>query len=130
MATIEKRIQTVGQPARYRVRWWANERQRSKTFTRWEDARRFKAMLEGDLANGSYVDPKAGQVTVADYTARWLTTLVDIRPSTKDRVGLAAKHVVAEFGNLPLSGVTHQHITTWVVAGLRTHQPASVRKNV
>jgi integrase len=45
-------------------------------------------------------------------------------------VGLAAKHVVAEFGNFPLSGITHQHITSWVVAGMKTHQPASVRKNV
>lgn len=130
MATIEKRIQTVGQPARYRVRWWANESQRSKTFSKFEDARRFKAMLEGDLANGTYIDPKEGQVTVKEYAERWFETVIDIRPSTKDRVGLAKRHVIAEFGNLPLSGVTHQHITTWVAASMVKYQPASVRKNV
>lgn len=130
MATIEKRVQTAGKPARYRVRWWANDKQRSKTYDRHEDARRFKAMLEGDLANGNFIDPKEGQVTVQSFAERWFETIVDIRPSTKDRVGLAKKHVIAEFGNLPLSGVTHQHITTWVSASMEKYQPASIRKNV
>lgn len=129
MATIEKRIQTPGRPPRYRVRWWANESQRSKTFDRYEDARRFKAMLEGDLANGTYVDPKQGQISVQEFAERWFATVIDIRPSTKDRVGLALKHVLAEFGSLPLSGVTHQHITTWVAASTKAYKPASVRKN-
>ena len=130
MATIQKRIQTPGQPPRYRVRWWANDRQRSKTFDKHEDARRFKAMLEGDLANGTYVDPKQGQITVKEFAERWFSTVIDIRPSTKDRVGLAKKHVIAEFGNIPLSGVTHQHITAWVASSMEKYQPASIRKNV
>lgn len=129
MATVEKRIQTPGKPPRYRVRWWANDKQRSKTFDRWEDARRFKAMLEGDLANGTYIDPKSGSLTVEEYANRWWETIVDLRPSTKDRVGLAMRHVIAEFGSLPLNGVTHQHITTWVAASCQHYAPASVRKN-
>jgi integrase len=129
VATIEKRIQTAGKAPRYRVRWWASDKQRSKTFDRWEDARRFKAMLEGDLANGTYIDPKSGSLTVEDYAKRWWETIVDLRPSTKDRVGLAMRHVIAEFGTLPLNGVTHQHITAWVAASSKGYAPASVRKN-
>jgi integrase len=86
-------------------------------------------MLEGDLANGTFIDPKHGQITVKEFAERWFTTVIDIRPSTKDRVGLALKHVNAEFGNLPLSGVTHQHITTWVAASIKHYAPASIRKN-
>jgi integrase len=111
------------------VRWWANDKQRSKTFDRYEDARRFKAMLEGDLANGTYVDPKSGALSVEEFANRWFDTIVDLRPSTKDRVGLAKKHVVAEFGSLPLSGVTHQHITRWVAESTKRFSAASVRKN-
>lgn len=129
MATVERRIQTPGKPPKYRVRWWATDKQRSKTFDRYEDARRFKAMLEGDLANGTYVDPKSGALSVEEYAKRWFDTIVDLRPSTKDRVGLAMKHVIAEFGTLPLNGVTHQHITAWVAANSRRYAAASVRKN-
>lgn len=129
MATVEKRVQTPGSPPKYRVRWWAAEKQRSKTFDRWEDARRFKAMLEGDLANGTYIDPKSGSLTVEEYAKRWWETIVDLRPSTKDRVHLAMRHVIAEFGTLPLNGVTHQHITAWVSASTSSYAPASVRKN-
>lgn len=129
MATIERRVQTPGAPPRYRVRWWASDKQRSKTFSKWEDARRFKAMLEGDLANGTYVDPKSGSLSVEEYANRWFGTIVDLRPSTKDRVGLAMRHVIAEFGSLPLNAVTHQHITTWVAASCHQYAPASVRKN-
>jgi integrase len=129
MATIEKRRQTPDAPVRYRVRWWANEKQRSKTFDRYEDARRFKAMLEGDLANGTYIDPHSSKITVTEIADRWWDSLVDIRPSTKDRVSLAKKHVLREFGNLPVSGVTHAHVTSWIAASLKSYSPASVRKN-
>ncbi len=129
MATIERRKQTNDAPVRYRVRWWANDKQRSKTFDKYDDARRFKAMLEGDMANGTYIDPSSGKTTVQEISERWWATLVDIRPSTKDRVKLAKKHVLAEFGNLPVSGVTHAHITTWISASLEELAPASVRKN-
>ena len=127
MATIEKRNQ--GSTTRYRVRWWAGDKQRSKTFTAFQDARRFKALLEGDLANGTYRDPRDAQVTVAVFAQRWWPTVVDLRPSTHDRVELALKHVLREFGSLPLAGVTHSHVAQWVAAQTKDMSAASVRKN-
>lgn len=127
MATIQKRNQ--GGSTRYRVRWWAGEQQRSKTFTAYDDARRFKALLEGDLANGTYRDPRDAQVTVQEFSQRWWPTVVDLRPSTYDRVELALRHVLKEFGSLPLSGVTHGHVAQWVAAQTKVMSAASVRKN-
>lgn len=127
MATIQKREQTVGHVT-YRVRWWAGDKQRSKTFTAYTDARRFKALLEGDIANGTYIDPRAGQVTVCDYAARWWPTVVDLRPSTRQRVEQCLAHVLDEFGSLPVAGVTHSHVAAWVATNLQSMSNASVRK--
>lgn len=113
MATVERRSQ--GGTVRYRVRWWADGRQRSKTFQRAAEANRFKASLEGDVANGTYVDPREGQVTVASFAADWFGNIVHLRPSTLSRLEVTLfKHVVPEFGRLPLTAVTTEHVSLWV----------------
>ncbi len=113
MATVERRNQ--GGAVRYRVRWWADGKQRSKTFQREAEAKRFKASLEGDVANGSYVDPREGQVTVATFAAGWFHNIVHLRPSTLSRLEVTVfKHVVPEFGRLPLTAVTTEHVSLWV----------------
>ena len=129
MATVERREQAPGK-IRYRVRWWADGKQRSKTFTRADEARRFKAVLEGDHANGSYRDPRAGAETLAAFVEGWVPTVVDLRPTTRARLESCLRtHVLPEFGNLPLSGVTNAHVNLWVSTSLGKLSPASVRKN-
>lgn len=130
MATLEKREQTPGRIT-YRVRWWADGKQRSKSFTRHEDARRYKAVLEGDLVNGSYIDPKNGAVTVRSFIDENAETLMmDLRVSTRERVrGVMANHIVPEFGHMPLTAVTTPYVGAWVSKMMLTLGPASVRKN-
>lgn len=127
MATVERRNQ--GGTVRYRVRWWADGKQRSKTFQREAEAKRFKASLEGDVANGTYVDPREGQVTVAAFAAEWFHNIVHLRPSTLSRLEVTVfKHVVPEFGRLPLTAVTMEHVSLWV----RNSRvgPSATRKNL
>lgn len=129
MATIERRNQ--GGSVRYRVRWWANEQQRSKTFTVFEEARRFKAVLEGDTANGSWIDPKAGQKTVKQFADEWFPTVHGLRETSKAQLrGSVFYNVVPEFGGLPLSGVTHAHVQLWVTQQVERLSASTVRKNV
>ena len=53
MAHIEKRGEQ-----RYRVRYRdPTGRERSKTFTRRRDAQRFRAVVEDELARGTWIDP-------------------------------------------------------------------------
>ena len=130
MATLERREQTPGKVT-YRVRWWADGKQRSKSFKSHADARRWKAVLEGDLVNGSFVDPKNGAVTVRSFVEDNLNTLtLDLRTSTKARVtGVLTTHVLPEFGHMPLTGVTTPYVAAWVEKMMLTLGAASVRKN-
>ena len=129
MATIEKRNQ--GGSTKYRVRWWADDKQRSKSFTVYDEARRFKAVLEGDTANGSWIDPKAGQKTVQGFTEDWYKSVHDLRATSKEQLRSCVwNHVLPEFGALPLSGVTHAHVQLWVNSQVGKLAGSTVRKNV
>lgn len=130
MATIERRQQTPGH-VRYRVRWWADAKQRSKTFERLDEAKRFKAVLEGDTANGTWIDPKSGQRTVSEFAREWFQSVHDLRPTSKEQLRSSLFHnVVREFGNLPLSGVTHPHVQQWVNGQVGRLSSSTIRKNV
>lgn len=130
MATLEKREQTPGNVT-YRVRWWADGKQRSKSFRTHADARRFKAVLEGDLVNGSFIDPKHGAVTLATFINDNRAVLtVDHRASTKARVySIYDRHLIPTFGHLPLTAITTPDVSAWVQAMLTTMSAASVRKH-
>lgn len=131
MATLERREQTPGNVT-YRVRWRSEDKQRSKSFKGYDDARRFKAVLEGDMVNGSFIDPKAGQVTLQCFmTDHADALLVDVRASTAHRIqGIYRTHVIPEFGHLPLNAITRQDVAKWINTMLKTHNASSVRKNV
>ena len=131
MATLERREQTPGNVT-YRVRWWANEKQRSKSFKRYDDAKRFKAVLEGDMVSGAFIDPKAGAVSLLSFIEEHADAIfVDVRASTRHRLlGIYRTHIVPEFGHLPLNAITTPMVNKWVVKMLETHSAGSVRKNV
>lgn len=129
MATVERRNQ--GGAVRYRVRWWADGKQRSKTFQREAEAKRFKAVLEGDTANGTWVDPKQGQKTVSEFAREWFPTVLNLRETSKAQLrGSVFHNIVPEFGSLPLSGVTHAHVQLWVASQSQRLSASTVRKNV
>jgi integrase len=131
MATLEKREQTPGRIT-YRVRWWADDRQRSKSFKRHEDARRFKAVLEGDMVSGSFIDPKSGAVTLRAFVEEHSDALlIDVRLSTRNRIdGIYRTHVLPEFGHLPLNAITPATVSKWVNKMMLTLNASTVRKNV
>lgn len=131
MATLERREQTPGKVT-YRVRWWADNKQRSKSFKERDAARRFKAVLEGDMVNGSFIDPKVGTVTLASYAKDSLPALVlDVRPSTAERIkSIYRVHIAPEFGHMPLTAIGGKEIGDWMVRKGSETSAASVRKMV
>jgi integrase len=134
VATIERR-QRGGRrsPVRWRVRWRdASGRERSKSFDREDHARRYRARLEGDLAAGTWIDPALARVSVAEWAAEWRTTVVDVRPSSLARLeGTVRTHVLPEWGDTALSGVSNADVRAWA-ARLYGHgySPSTVRKAV
>lgn len=129
MATLERREQTPGKVT-YRVRWWADNKQRSKSFKSHADAKRWKAVLEGDLVNGSYIDPKQGTKTLSAFATEALDALtIDVRATTKARIKSVYKvHVAPEFGHMPLTAITGAGVSAWVVKKNSEMSAASVRK--
>lgn len=129
MATVERRNQSG--TVRYRVRWWADGKQRSKSFAKEAEARRFKAVLEGDLANGNYLDPKSGAKTVATFAEEWFADVHDLRPTSREQLRSSVWfHVLPEFGALPLSAVTHTHVQQWTTTMAGAMSASTCRKNV
>lgn len=131
MATMEKREQTPGKVT-YRVRWWADGKQRSKSFKDYQEARRFKAVLGGDMASGSFIDPKHGQITLRAFMEQHDDLLlVDVRRSTEARVrSIYTKHLLPEFGHLPLNAITRAEVARWMTRQTATHSPSTLRKHV
>ncbi|MGH3635614.1 MAG: tyrosine-type recombinase/integrase, partial [Mycobacterium sp.] len=60
-------------------------KERSKQFGRMADARAFKVEIERELIRGTYVDPRAGDITFKDYAEQWRTERADHRATTAKR---------------------------------------------
>ena len=116
MASIEKRIR--GGKAVYLVRWRPpNGGQRSKQFATKRDARIHLTGVTSDIQTGSYVDPRAGRMTVAEWWDEWWPSNVHLARGTRDRDERAFKNYVKPtFGNTRLDGVERSAAREWVTA--------------
>src|SRR6059058_1579868 len=50
-------------------------RERARLFDRRADAERWVAQAQADLSRGTYIDPAAGKITLADYGDAWLARM-------------------------------------------------------
>jgi integrase len=116
-----------GTGRRWDARWHDGERQRHKAFERKEDAKRFLTQVQADLWRGAYVDPRAGQVTVAAYAAQWRGEQLH-RDSTAEFVERAFRlHVDPVIGHLRLGQVRSSHLQAWVKDRSRVLAPSTLR---
>src|ERR1019366_5878696 len=98
------------------------------TFPTKTDATRFLAVVEADMARGLYIDPRAGRVTLADWSESWLTRLRERAASTaRDRQGIAA--FLPLIGSVYLSGLTPGLIQGSVDARSKVAAPATVARD-
>jgi hypothetical protein len=94
VSSIEKR--TRGGKATWRAHYRDPAgRQRNKSFPRRVDAERYLATIESAKLLGSYVDPRAGRITVEAWSRRWIATQGHLKPSTRARYeGVLSKQIV------------------------------------
>lgn len=85
-------------------------------YARKVDADRARRDIETQIDRGEWHDPTLGKLTtVADFAPVWVSTRVDLKPST--RAGyerILGKHIIPRFGPLPLSAVSHADLQAWV----------------
>lgn len=114
----KKRIPTArnGVGARYRVRWLGPDGQeRSKSFPdgQLRAAQAWKANQEVDLIRGTYVDPKAGEITVKAFATSWLADL-DIDELSREQMEMRFRSRVFPYlGAAQIGAVKPSAIRTW-----------------
>jgi integrase len=114
MANVNARTTTDGK-RRYDVRYRLPTGQvRTKTLRTRREAERFAATVEADKARGGLVDPRAGRVTLGDYSAAWLDGRADLRPRTRqlyeDHLRLYISPVL---GHLELGRIDTTTLRAW-----------------
>lgn len=124
MASVEKDPRRNRTP--YVVRWRDEAgKQRKRGFRRKIDAERFRAEVEHQLHNGTYVDYAAGSMTFAEFFETWSVRQV-WSPGTETAMRLAARTVT--FARVPLRQLRRSHVEAWVKSmQLRGLEPSTIR---
>ncbi len=107
MAWTQNRTMKTG-ARRYKVSWYAPDGSvKSKTFTRFEDARRFERTVEVRKDEGSYTDPSLGKITLAQLAEHFMTTAgSNLRPATQVLYRMhLARYILPKLGGLRLSSI-------------------------
>lgn len=93
-------------------------------------ARAWQARNRVAVDTGMHVAPAGGLVLFGDWCARWATTRIDLRPSTRARDdSYLRNYLMPTFGALPLRRIDHPMITDWIAALCgRGLAPATVTK--
>jgi integrase len=123
MASIERRPNGRWR-ARYRLQ--PGGPQRARHFDRKVDAERFLTRVQGQLLDGSYVDPSAGQIVLRDYAAAWQSAQIH-RPTTVVQVDAHLRnHILPTFGDRTLGSLRPTEIQTWVRGRAEVLAPSTV----
>jgi len=86
----------------------------TKTFDRKTDAERWLRETLLAVDRDSFVDPRAGRITVAEYAARWIES-PPWRDSTRDRMQFVVdSRIVPKFGDWRLAAVRPSDVEAWV----------------
>lgn len=124
MASIQKRPN-----GKYLVRWrYTNEhgevKERSQQFVLMRDAKIFAAQIETDLARGSYVDPKAGNITLRDFFDDWKDRQLWTSNTLRNYNRAVDK---APFADESLNKIRRSHCEAWIKQMDRTYKPNTTR---
>jgi integrase len=111
MASIAKRPD-----GRWRARYRdASGKEYARHFKRKVDAQRWLDSVTVAIETGAYVTPRAGNVTVGEWSERWLMTKVDLKETTRVTYEqLLRKHVLPTWERAKLSEVNHVDVAAWV----------------
>lgn len=116
-------------------RWRARYRdaaglEHSRHFSRKVDAQRWLDSVSSAVVTGTYTDPRASGVIMADWSAMWLSGQVHLKATGRTRVeGIVRNYIVPRWGQTRLRDVSHAEIQGWVTELLAGGlSPSSVQR--
>ena len=114
VADIQKRQTNNGVRWDVRYRDDAN-RQRKRSFARKVDAQHFVNTVETDLLRGDWIDPRRGQELFGEWAGKWLTTIGDKKPKTRESYeSIVNKHLLPRFARVPLGAIDYPVVLAFV----------------
>jgi integrase len=112
--SIQKRPSTDGKTTTYVVRWRAKGKEHSKSFARYAEARRWDTEIQQSLNTATYVDPRAGTLTLEAFANDWLDHH-NCAPSTTAKYrSLLDAQIIPALGALRLDQVTPNKINAFL----------------
>lgn len=127
-----KRIRTDrwgGPSKRWLARWTdpSTGRERSRAWDTKDEAEAFLSRLRVELADGTWVDPRAGRATVGEYSDRWLKTKAGRAKSTvASYTGIRnSDRYRKQWDAMPLNKVTRAMVREWEA---RVHSEVSASR--
>jgi Phage integrase, N-terminal SAM-like domain len=99
----------------WRARWRAPDGtlESKPGFLSRKDAEKYAHDQEAAIRNNTYIDPKAGQITLTEWVNKWYPAL-DLEPTTLANYRYAIEvHILPEFGARALGSLSAQEIGTW-----------------
>lgn len=93
----------------------ADGSERTRQFSRRRDAETYAHAIELERAQGSFIDPRLGRITVDEWFHRWWpTAAVALRPTTRSRDELVYRlHISPTFGSRQLGRVDRTSAREW-----------------
>lgn len=111
-----KRVMTKAGERRFKVYFYDPAGiQRSKTFIKSEDARRFERTVEVRKDEGNYIDPNLGKITVAQLSERFMTTAgAQLRPASLALYEMQLRrYILPKLGHRRLSSISKADVRTF-----------------
>lgn len=107
-----------------------------QTFASKAEAARWLALTAADQSRGMWIDPRAGQVRLADYARAWLESRARLAPKTREfYASQIENHIlpaVAEglppLGELALGEITSEIVRAWYAALVRDRSDSTAAK--
>lgn len=101
------------------------------TFATKQEAQRFLTSVEADMLRGTFIDPRGGRTTLAEWSTQWLDGDPAKRSSTRARDrSVLRTHFLPMLGNRPLGSITPPDIRRVVEAMNARLAPRTVRTNL
>lgn len=105
--------------ARYRD---ADGRQKAKNFEKKKEADAFLDKVREAVRSGTYLNPKRGEITLAQWWEEWWPGHMPARPTTRNRkLSAWTAHIEPKWGQRKLSSIRASEVQAWMRTQVKGH---------
>lgn len=98
----------------------------NRTFRTRREAETYASTQRADRSRGSWVDPRRGVITLAEWSEFWFAQRSDLRVRTRELYrGLLDRHILPTLGDVELSKLSPSLVRSWHVRLRGPHGPGA-----